>query len=710
MFSNLTKYKKIVKKVNKINYSTYQDVILRNIFFGENNVVILLATLKEIIKRTLHLIVHDEQLIGVHALLNNQAAEMKTGEGKTISIAIAAAIKSKYSQVYVVTVNSYLSTRDVTNLSPFYDFLKLTPGNVDFDKNGYGKRIVYGTNSTFAFDYLKDELRMNGYKMQKNFDSVIIDEIDVVLIEDAHSSISISDFDVEKDSDNLFLAEKIVKNLQLGQKVITVGIFNDKEYDEGDYIINYSNQIVYLTEIGIRKIEEIINGNIFENANLYFKILQSLRVKHFLKEDVDYRIDDNKVVIINKFTGRIMQNYTLLNGLHQAIEVKENIEITHERIKKSEITFQNYFRKFKSICGLSGTLMTEKTELWDTYKLKTIAIPVNRPIARIDYKDRLFISSKEMDLNLINIVHEYNKKGAPILIGTKSVLETNHVYELIKDLNPIILNANNEIDENEIIANAGLTNTITIASNIIGRGVDIIPTHEFGLIVIGYGRSRNRRIDNQLIGRSGRQGYRGESLFLVSLEDSLLTNFAENKLNTIAEKLKLSSSDMIESKTMSMIIKKAQNQNDAIDFKRRKELVDYDNVLTAQRVKMQEIREAIFDIDSIDKVLNKIKELIISQGENLDVAYPTIVYNFRNVPSQQVIEIFKMIYLNEIDYSWSKYLQEIDYLKSGIHLQSLTGKNPIMEYQKRSYFLFKELLDIIRNNLYSKLCNVTIGD
>lgn len=710
MFSNLSKYKRLVKKINEIDYSKKRDTQLYYYFSRGKNMVILLAILKEIIRRALHITVHDEQLIGTLALLNNQAAEMKTGEGKTLSIAMAAAIKSKYSQVYVVTVNSYLSARDVKNLAPFYEFLRLTPGNIDFDKNGYNENIVYGTNSTFAFDYLKDGLRMDGHKMQKRFDSVIIDEIDAVLIEDAHSSISISDFDTEKNIENLFLAEKITSDLKLGQKIITVEIFGNKEYDEGDYIINHSNQIVYLTEVGIKKIEDQIESNIFENADLYFKILQSLRVKHFLKRDVDYKIENGTVIIINKFTGRMIQNYTLLNGLHQAIEVKEGITITHERVKKSETSFQNYFRKFNSISGLSGTLMTEKTELWDVYKLKTIEIPTNRLIIRVDHKDKLFISSTEMDLNLVNTVQEYHKTGAPILIGTKSVLETNHVLELIKHLNPVALNADNEADENEIIANAGLTNTITIASNIIGRGVDIVTAHEKGLIVIGYGRSRNRRIDNQLIGRSGRQGYAGESIFFISLQDSLLTNFAENKLALIAEKLKLSQHEMFESKAISLIIKKAQNQNDAIDFKRRQELVNYDDILTAQRVKIQEIREAVFLIDDIDKVLNKIKELIVSQDENLDIAYPTIVYNFRSVSSLQVIEIFKTIYLNEIDYSWSRYLQEIDYLKSGIHLQSLTGKNPIIEYQKRSYYLFKELLDIIRYNLYNKLLNVEIGN
>lgn len=519
------------------------------------------AITREASKRILKMRHFDVQLIGGMVLNDGKIAEMKTGEGKTLVATLAVALNAmKGESVYVVTVNDYLAHRDSKEMEPLYQFLGYSVGTItasvrDDDERLeiYSKDIVYGTNNEFGFDYLRDNMKYSlEHKVQKSHAFAIVDEVDSILIDEARTPLIISG-PVDRRMENYNKADEVAKSMQV----------------EVDFTIDEKNRAILITEEGIKKAENLFGvDNLYkiENAALSHHLDQALKANYLFFIDKDYIVANNEVVIVDEFTGRLSEGRRFSEGLHQALEAKEGVSIKEESQTLADITFQNYFRMFSKLAGMTGTAQTEATEFLEIYNLEVVSIPTNLAIKRKDLNDLIYKSEKEKFDAVILKIKELHDKGQPVLVGTASIEKSETLHALLKKerIPHTVLNAKQHTKEAEIIKDAGLKGAVTVATNMAGRGVDIKLTDEIkelgGLYIIGTERHESRRIDNQLRGRSGRQGDPGVSQFYLSLEDNLLRIFGSDRIKGVMEKLGLKDGEHIESKLVTRAVENAQKK------------------------------------------------------------------------------------------------------------------------------------------------------
>ncbi|WP_104740730.1 preprotein translocase subunit SecA [Helicobacter bizzozeronii] len=700
------------------------------------------AITREASKRILGMRHFDVQLIGGMVLHEGKIAEMKTGEGKTLVATLAVALNALSGQsVHVVTVNDYLAQRDAAQMQPLYNFLGysvgvVTAGLYDTDRlEVYANNVVYGTNNEFGFDYLRDNMKYSlEQKAQKEHAFAIIDEVDSILIDEARTPLIISG-PVNKRMENYERADMVAKNLEV----------------QNDFTIDEKNRVILITEEGIKKAEKLFGvDNLYslENAILSHHLDQALKAHYLFAKDKDYVVANGEVVIVDEFTGRLSEGRRFSEGLHQALEAKEKVGIKEESQTLADITFQNYFRLYDKLAGMTGTAQTEATEFLEIYNLEVISIPTNIPIQRKDLNDLIYKSEKEKFDAVLEKIKELYAKGQPVLVGTASIQKSELLHALLqKERIPhTVLNAKQHTKEAEIIKDAGLKGAVTIATNMAGRGVDIKLTDEIkalgGLYIIGTERHESRRIDNQLRGRSGRQGDPGVSQFYLSLEDGLLRIFGSDRIKGVMEKLGLKDGEYIESKLVTRSVENAQKKVEALHFESRKHLLEYDDVANEQRKSVYKFRNELLDEsydisarieenrqyavmkileahqsfkdqdfqkEDLENITHALKEEFNAQVgfEGLEDYSPSGVEAFvldtliaqyqekmQGITDRDKIE--RVVYLQILDNAWREHLYTMDNLKTGIGLRGYNQKDPLVEYKKESYNLFLELIDSIK--------------
>ncbi len=700
------------------------------------------AITREASKRILGMRHFDVQLIGGMVLHEGKIAEMKTGEGKTLVATLAVALNALGGQsVHVVTVNDYLAQRDAVQMQPLYNFLGysvgvVTAGLYDTDRlEVYANNVVYGTNNEFGFDYLRDNMKYSlEQKAQKEHAFAIIDEVDSILIDEARTPLIISG-PVNKRMENYERADMVAKNLEA----------------QNDFTIDEKNRVILITEEGIKKAEKLFGvDNLYslENAILSHHLDQALKAHYLFAKDKDYVVANGEVVIVDEFTGRLSEGRRFSEGLHQALEAKEKVGIKEESQTLADITFQNYFRLYDKLAGMTGTAQTEATEFLEIYNLEVISIPTNIPIQRKDLNDLIYKSEKEKFDAVLEKIKELYAKGQPVLVGTASIQKSELLHALLqKERIPhTVLNAKQHTKEAEIIKDAGLKGAVTIATNMAGRGVDIKLSQEIkdlgGLYIIGTERHESRRIDNQLRGRSGRQGDPGVSQFYLSLEDGLLRIFGSDRIKGVMEKLGLKDGEYIESKLVTRSVENAQKKVEALHFESRKHLLEYDDVANEQRKSVYKFRNELLDEsydisarieenrqyavmkileahqsfkdqdfqkEDLENITHALKEEFNAQVgfEGLEDYSPSGVEAFvldtliaqyqekmQGIVDRDKIE--RVIYLQILDNAWREHLYTMDNLKTGIGLRGYNQKDPLVEYKKESYNLFLELIDSIK--------------
>ncbi|WP_104682174.1 preprotein translocase subunit SecA [Helicobacter felis] len=700
------------------------------------------AITREASKRILGMRHFDVQLIGGMVLHEGKIAEMKTGEGKTLVATLAVALNALSGRsVHVVTVNDYLAQRDAREMEPLYNFLGYSVGVVtagiadEARLEVYAHNIVYGTNNEFGFDYLRDNMKYAlEQKAQKEHVFAIIDEVDSILIDEARTPLIISG-PVNKRMENYERADRVAKNMQAGQ----------------DFSIDEKNRVILISEEGIKKAEELFGvDNLYslENAILSHHLDQALKAHYLFVRDKDYVVANGEVVIVDEFTGRLSEGRRFSEGLHQALEAKEQVGIKEETQTLADITFQNYFRLYEKLAGMTGTAQTEATEFLEIYNLEVVSVPTNLPIQRKDLNDLIYKSEKEKFEAVVAKIKELHANGQPVLVGTASIQKSEVLHALLqKERIPhTVLNAKQHTKEAEIIKDAGLKGAVTIATNMAGRGVDIKLSEEIkalgGLYIIGTERHESRRIDNQLRGRSGRQGDPGVSQFYLSLEDSLLRIFGSDRIKGVMEKLGLKDGEFIESRLVTRSVENAQKKVEALHFESRKHLLEYDDVANEQRktvykfrnelldetydisVRIQENRQyAVMkileaqqafeaqefseqDLENIAHVLQEefnthldfeaLEDASLAGLEAFIVEALEREYETKMQDIEDRNKIERIIYLQILDNAWREHLYTMDNLKTGIGLRGYNQKDPLVEYKKESYNLFLELIDSIK--------------
>ncbi|GAA7143111.1 preprotein translocase subunit SecA [Helicobacter pylori] len=701
------------------------------------------AITREASKRILKMRHFDVQLIGGMVLNDGKIAEMKTGEGKTLVATLAVALNAlKGESVYVVTVNDYLAHRDSKEMEPLYQFLGYSVGTItasvrDDDERLeiYSKDIVYGTNNEFGFDYLRDNMKYSlEHKVQKSHAFAIVDEVDSILIDEARTPLIISG-PVDRHMENYNKADEVAKSMQV----------------EVDFTIDEKNRAILITEEGIKKAENLFGvDNLYkiENAALSHHLDQALKANYLFFIDKDYIVANNEVVIVDEFTGRLSEGRRFSEGLHQALEAKEGVSIKEESQTLADITFQNYFRMFSKLSGMTGTAQTEATEFLEIYNLEVVSIPTNLAIKRKDLNDLIYKSEKEKFDAVILKIKELHDKGQPVLVGTASIEKSETLHALLKKerIPHTVLNAKQHTKEAEIIKDAGLKGAVTIATNMAGRGVDIKLTDEIkelgGLYIIGTERHESRRIDNQLRGRSGRQGDPGISQFYLSLEDNLLRIFGSDRIKGVMEKLGLKDGEHIESKLVTRAVENAQKKVENLHFESRKHLLEYDDVANEQRKSVYKFRDELLDVNydigakiaenreyALNQIFSKLKTFdhqnlseeellglknILKEDfnahvglEDLKKAAPIEKFvaeklksDYENkmkvLDSEQRSRIERIVYLQILDNAWREHLYTMDNLKTGINLRGYNQKDPLVEYKKESYNLFLEFIEDIK--------------
>ncbi len=701
------------------------------------------AITREASKRILKMRHFDVQLIGGMVLNDGKIAEMKTGEGKTLVATLAVALNAlKGESVYVVTVNDYLAHRDSKEMEPLYHFLGYSVGTItasvrDDDERLeiYSKDIVYGTNNEFGFDYLRDNMKYSlEHKVQKSHAFAIVDEVDSILIDEARTPLIISG-PVDRCMENYNKADEVAKSMQV----------------EVDFTIDEKNRAILITEEGIKKAENLFGvDNLYkiENAALSHHLDQALKANYLFFIDKDYIVANNEVVIVDEFTGRLSEGRRFSEGLHQALEAKEGVSIKEESQTLADITFQNYFRMFFKLAGMTGTAQTEATEFLEIYNLEVVSIPTNLAIKRKDLNDLIYKSEKEKFDAVILKIKELHDKGQPVLVGTASIEKSETLHALLKKerIPHTVLNAKQHTKEAEIIKDAGLKGAVTIATNMAGRGVDIKLTDEIkelgGLYIIGTERHESRRIDNQLRGRSGRQGDPGVSQFYLSLEDNLLRIFGSDRIKGVMEKLGLKDGEHIESKLVTRAVENAQKKVENLHFESRKHLLEYDDVANEQRKSVYKFRDELLDANydisakiaenreyALHQIFSKLKAFdhqnlseeellglknILKEDfnahvslEDLKKAAPIESFvaeklksDYENkmkvLDSEQRSRIERIVYLQILDNAWREHLYTMDNLKTGINLRGYNQKDPLVEYKKESYNLFLEFIEDIK--------------
>ncbi len=786
--SNDREVKKYTKRIQLINeleskYQEMSDVELQDTFNTLKDEVLneqktlndvlydSFAITREASKRTLNMRHHDVQLIGGMVLNDGRIAEMKTGEGKTLVATLPVVLNAMTGKgVHVVTVNDYLASRDAKELEPLYNFLGFSVGSIlsgiydDERKEQYLADITYGTNNEFGFDYLRDNMKYDlEEKVQRGHNFVIVDEVDSILIDEARTPLIISGPTNHKSADYA-KANSIALSLEKGE-VIEPKSADEKPYSTGDFTVDEKNKSILLTEIGIEKAEklfEVDNLYSLENAMLSHHLDQALRANYLFEKDVDYVVKDNEVIIVDEFTGRLSEGRRFSEGLHQALEAKEGVTIQDESQTLADITYQNYFRMYEKLAGMTGTAQTEATEFAEIYNLDVVSIPTNLPVQRIDRSDLIYKTEREKFEAVCKKIKEYNEKGQPVLVGTASIEKSEHLHKLLaKEKVPhTVLNAKQHEKEGKIIEDAGQKGAVTIATNMAGRGVDIKLTEETlalgGLAIIGTERHESRRIDNQLRGRSGRQGDIGESQFYLSLEDNLLRIFGSDKIKGIMDRIGIEEGEFIESKMVTRAVENAQKKVESMHFENRKYILEYDDVANKQRKVIFAFRDDLlnpeYNIDSkLDEnrleyiqdllangeivngmpaedfdyefIITKLKEelnLIIEkehiQAKDYDELEDNLVKIIKEVyenkmsiaAPEQKSEIERILYLQILDKAWREHLYSMDTLKTGIGLRGYNQKDPLVEYKKESYNMFIELIAGIKNEIIKILFTIQL--
>ena len=681
------------------------------------------------------------QILGALAIYFGNIAEMKTGEGKTLTTVLAAYVDSLSGQgVHVVTTNEYLSQRNAEWMKPIYDLLGVSVGinlrdlSVEEKRNAYNADITYSTNNEVGFDYLRDNMVVNSSdRVQRPLNFCIIDEIDSILIDEARTPLIISGGKMQ--SNNLYIeANRAVQRLK----------------EDEDYTVDVKTKSVSLTEEGSRKVEKILNiKNLYDidNAVIVHHLNQALKANYGFAKDIDYVVENGEVVIVDPFTGRLMHGRQYSEGLHQAIEAKEGVEINAETRTMATITFQNLFRMYNKLSGMTGTAKTEEEEFRNIYNMYVIQIPTNKPVIREDLADLVYATEKGKYKAIIETIKEIHEKGQPILIGTISVESNEHLSDLLKKagLKHEVLNAKNHEREAEIIAKAGEKGAITLATNMAGRGTDIKLGEGVkelgGLCVIGTERHEARRIDNQLRGRSGRQGDPGMSQFFVSFEDDLMRRFGTDRIKTMLTSLGIDENMAIRSKALTKSIETAQKRVEGNNYDIRKSLLDYDNVLNEQREIIYSRRNEIIDNEDIhEQVIENFKNAIatlceshiepegyltehdkseiaefvntnylrkqnlkadklneLNDKETVEYISELVIKDYeekiKDIPVKSEFE--RAISLRVIDSNWVEHMNTMEHLKEGIGLRGYSQTNPVQAYTMEGFELFDNLLNKI---------------
>ena len=783
--ANDREVKKYLKRITKINeleatYEVLSDDELKESFNSlKQSVQSNEKTLDEVLsdsfaitreagKRVLNMRHFDVQLIGGIVLHEGRIAEMKTGEGKTLVATLAIILNAMSGKgVHLVTVNDYLASRDASEMGPLYNFLGFSVGVILEDerddaskKAAYEADITYGTNNEFGFDYLRDNMSYSADSMaQKSHNFVIVDEVDSILIDEARTPLIISG-PTDRSMQDYLTAHTIALELQQGTTP-SLKEKSDPDYKEdGHFTVDEKDKVVLVTEAGVSKAEELFKvENLYsaENASLPHALDQALKANYLFEKDVDYVVNDGEVVIVDEFTGRLSEGRRFSEGLHQALEAKEGVEVKEETQTLADITFQNYFRMYDKLAGMTGTAETEATEFAQIYSLDVVSIPTNVPIGRKDLNDLIYKTEEEKFNAVINTIRKLSKTGQPVLIGTASIEKSESLHTVLKKekIAHTVLNAKNHEQEGKIITSAGSKGAVTIATNMAGRGVDIKVNDEVialgGLYIIGTERHENRRIDNQLRGRSGRQGDAGTTQFYLSLEDNLLRIFGSDKIKSIMERLGVEDGEYIESKMVTRAVEKAQKKVENMHYEGRKQIVEYDDVANEQRKivykfrnqllskeydigsKVNEIRTAYlenillisdifdggtredFNLKKVAELLQEEINLLISIEEFAEFEYEELLENLialikksyddkMSVLDENVRkDIEKEFYLKELDNAWREHLYSMDTMKTGIRLRAYNQKDPLVEYKKESYNLFGELIHDIKFNTIKTL-------
>ncbi|ECL1870527.1 preprotein translocase subunit SecA [Campylobacter jejuni] len=747
------KYQNLSDDELKAEFAKFKEQILS----GEKNENDILndvfAIVRETGKRTLNMRHFDVQLIGGMVLHDGKIAEMKTGEGKTLVATLPVVLNAMSGKgVHVVTVNDYLAKRDAEQMSAIYNFLGFSVGvilssqNSDIEhKQAYDCDITYGTNNEFGFDYLRDNMKFSKVeKVQREHNFVIVDEVDSILIDEARTPLIISG-PTNRTLDGYIKANEVAKQMQKGEAVLPPA------KPEGDFVVDEKNRNILITEAGIAKAEKLFGvENLYslDNAILAHQLDQALKAHNLFEKDVHYVLRNNEVIIVDEFTGRLSEGRRFSEGLHQALESKENVKIQEESQTLADITFQNYFRMYNKLAGMTGTAQTEATEFSQIYSLDVISIPTNIPIKRQDKDDLIYKTQNEKFKAVIEEIKKANSKGQPVLVGTASI-ERSEVFHnmLVKEKIPHhVLNAKNHEQEALIIQDAGKKGAVTIATNMAGRGVDIKIDDEIralgGLYIIGTERHESRRIDNQLRGRAGRQGDPGISRFYLSLEDNLLRIFGGDRIKNIMDRLGIEEGESIESRIVTRAVENAQKKVESLHFESRKHLLEYDDVANEQRKTIYRYRNELLDenYDIRAKISQNIAEysanvmndyILDESGSNVNFENlkAKILYecstqisekDFENLSViemqdklSQILEnsynekmsrlgikelrnIERILYLQVLDNAWREHLYQMDILKTGIGLRGYNQKDPLVEYKKESYNLFLELVNRIK--------------
>ncbi|HJE03333.1 MAG TPA: preprotein translocase subunit SecA [Aliarcobacter thereius] len=738
------------------------DDILENAF----------AIIREASYRSLNMRPYDVQLIGAMVLNHGDIAEMKTGEGKTLVGAIAVCLNALSGLgVHVVTVNDYLAQRDAMELKPLFEFLGFKVGAiVDSIKDDEERRlqysfdITYGTNSSFGFDFLRDNMVYDlSEKVQRGHNFVIVDEVDSILIDEARTPLIISGPTNNKNQ-NYVKANEIALKLERGT-LTEAKSPAEKAITTGDFIVDEKNRAVSLTEAGHIRAEELFGvGNLYsiENAMLSHSLDQALKANYIFVKDVDYVVKDDQIIIVDEFTGRLSEGRRFSEGLHQALEAKEKVAIQDESQTLADTTYQNYFRMYKKLSGMTGTAQTEATEFAQIYNLDVVSIPTNVPIKRIDKSDLIYKTEREKFEAVCEKIKYYHEKGQPVLVGTASIEKSEKLHTILanKKIPHTVLNAKQHEKEGKIIADAGQKGAVTIATNMAGRGVDIKLTEEIlalgGLAIIGTERHESRRIDNQLRGRSGRQGDVGESQFYLSLEDNLLRIFGSDKIRSIMERLGIKEGEFIESRMVTRAVENAQKKVESMHFESRKHLLEYDDVANEQRKVIYKFRNELLreDYDITSKITENREDYVnyILQEANIfenisseDFDYDFLLANLKedlhiilskeNIESEDYIslksnmleilnkvynekmsiadekqrsEIERILYLQILDKAYREHLYAMDTLKTGIGLRGYNQKDPLVEYKKESYNMFVDLVSNIKIEIIKILFTIQL--
>ena len=720
------------------------DQILNDVF----------ALVREASKRVLKMRHFDVQLIGGMVLNEGRIAEMKTGEGKTLVATLPVILNAMSGKgVHVVTVNDYLAKRDATQMGELYNFLGLSvdvilSGGYDDEvrQAAYNADITYGTNSEFGFDYLRDNMKFEaGQKVQRGHNFVIVDEVDSILIDEARTPLIISG-PTNRTLDGYIRADQVAKQLTRGTPA-DPNVPGSKP--TGDFIVDEKNRTIMITEAGISKAEKLFGvENLYnlENAVLSHHLDQALKAHNLFEKDVHYVVKDGEVVIVDEFTGRLSEGRRFSEGLHQALEAKEGVKIQEESQTLADTTYQNYFRMYKKLAGMTGTAQTEATEFSQIYNLEVISIPTNVPVKRIDQNDLIYKTQNEKFKAVIDEIKKAHEKGQPVLVGTASIERSEVLHEMLKKVGipHSVLNAKNHEKEAEIIAQAGVKGAVTIATNMAGRGVDIRIDDEVrnlgGLYIIGTERHESRRIDNQLRGRAGRQGDPGMSRFYLSLEDNLLRIFGSDRIKAIMDRLGIDEGESIESRMVTRAVENAQKKVESLHFEARKHLLEYDDVANEQRKTIYKYRDELLDksYDMSEKIaqnrveyatnlldtaeifhgglkddydIKNLCSIILADcGEEIDeselkgLEYNELVEKIAQIlevrynekmsvlNEEQRKDIEKILYLQVLDNAWREHLYQMDILKTGIGLRGYNQKDPLVEYKKESYNLFMELV------------------